>query len=146
MQNWSRRRHEELFFLRSIIRLSWEIKLSCEQNGALKNFFLTACRCWDARNSFRKKDQKINSGWTIAYGNPYLWSLKFDTPKYLDFIQKDMTLLKLCDHKMVMVLPTVTRLGGDQIHVSLVTWLNYFLQLRKTVSAFYRQPCQIFKQ
>ena len=46
--------------------MSFEIKSVC------KNFFISACFCWDSRLSLREMDQKFKHGGTIGYENSYL--------------------------------------------------------------------------
>ena len=56
----------------SFFRLYSSLKLPFEHNRVRKNFFLSACFCWDSRLSLREKDQKLKFGGTIGYGNSYL--------------------------------------------------------------------------
>ena len=49
--------------------------MSFEHNSVRKNFFLSACFCWDSRLSLRELDQKYKFGGRIGYGNSYLDSV-----------------------------------------------------------------------
>ena len=62
----------DVLFLMSISRLYPGLKWSFEINSVRKNFFLSACFCWDSRLSLREMDQKFKFGGTIGYGNSYL--------------------------------------------------------------------------
>ena len=56
----------------SIFRLYPGLKSSFAHNIVRKNFFLSACFCWDSRLSLGEMDQKFKFGGTIGYGNSYL--------------------------------------------------------------------------
>ena len=43
--------------------------MSFEHNSVCKNFFVSACCCWDSGVSLRELDQKIKFGGLIRYGN-----------------------------------------------------------------------------
>ena len=62
----------DVLFLMSIFRLYPGLKPSFEHNSVRKNFFLSACFCWDSRLSLREMDQNFKFGGTIGYGDPYL--------------------------------------------------------------------------
>ena len=114
-----------MFFLISFFRLYPGLKKSFENNSVRKNFFLSACFCWDSRLSLREMDQKYKFGGTIGYGDSYLESLFHDFKVFsLDYTQYYMMLLEQCGHKVVRDLVTVTWLDEYQIHVCLVTWLD----------------------
>ena len=55
----------------------------------------------------------------------FVWILYFVTRKYLDCMQYYTMLLEQFDRKVVKVQGTAIWLGEDQIHVCLVTWLDY---------------------
>ena len=48
------------------------LKLSFENKSVRKNLFLSACFCWDSRQSLREMDQIFKFGGTIVYGDSYL--------------------------------------------------------------------------
>ena len=48
------------------------LKMSFKHNRVRKNFFLSACFCWDSRLSLRGMDQKFEFGRTICYGASHL--------------------------------------------------------------------------
>ena len=60
-----------LFILRNF-RYYPGVKLSFEHNSNRKNFFLSACRCWDDRLSLGEIDQKVKFGGIIGYGDSFL--------------------------------------------------------------------------
>ena len=60
----------DVLFLMSISRLYPWITKSFEHNIARKNFFLSACFCWDSRLSLRQMHQKLKFGETVSYGDP----------------------------------------------------------------------------
>ena len=62
----------DVLLLLSIFRLYPGLKLSIEHNSVGKNFFLSACYCWDSRFSLREMDQKFEFGGAIGYGDSYL--------------------------------------------------------------------------
>ena len=62
----------DALFLMSIFRLYPGLKLSFEHNSVRKNFFLSACFCWNSRFSLREMDHKFKFGRTVGYGNSYL--------------------------------------------------------------------------
>ena len=57
----------DVLFLMSIFRLYPGTKMSIENNSIRKNFFLSACFCWDSRLSLREMDQKFKFVGTIGY-------------------------------------------------------------------------------
>ena len=65
----------DVFFLINIFRLYPRFKMSFEHNSVSKNFFLSACFCWDSRFSLRKLDQNFEVGRLIGYENSYLDSV-----------------------------------------------------------------------
>ena len=62
----------DVLFLMSIFRLYPGLKMLFENNSVSKNFFLSACFCWDSWFSLRAMDQKFEFGGTIGYGDSYL--------------------------------------------------------------------------
>ena len=62
----------DVLFLMIIFRLYLGIKRLFEHNSVGKNFFLSACFCWDSRFSLREMDQKLKFGGTIGYRDSYL--------------------------------------------------------------------------
>ena len=46
--------------------------MSFENNSVRKNFFLSACFCWDSGFSLREMDEKFKFVGLIGYGNSYL--------------------------------------------------------------------------
>ena len=65
----------DVLFLMSIFRLYPELKMSLEHNSVCKNFFLSACFCWDYRFSLREMDQIFEFGGLIGCGNSCLDSV-----------------------------------------------------------------------
>ena len=65
----------DVLFLVSNSRLYPGLKMSFEHNSVRKNFFLSACFCWDSRLSLREMDQNFKFGGLIGYGNSYLDSV-----------------------------------------------------------------------
>ena len=65
----------EVLFLISVPRLYPGLKKSFEHNSVRKNFFLSACFCWDFRLSLREMNQKFKFGGLIGYGNSCLDSV-----------------------------------------------------------------------
>ena len=56
------------------------------------------------------------------------WILFSDTPKDLDYIENYTTLLEQYRHILEKLLvATVPQRDEDQIHVGLVTWLDFYL-------------------
>ena len=62
----------DVLFLMSIFRLYPRLKMSFEHNSVQKNFFLSACFCWDSRLSSREMDRNFKFDGTIGYGTSYL--------------------------------------------------------------------------
>ena len=63
----------DFLFLMSTFRLYLRLNMSFEHSGVRKkNFFLSACFCWDSRLSLREIDKKFKFGGTIGYGDSYL--------------------------------------------------------------------------
>ena len=56
----------------SIFRLYPGLKTSFEHNSVRKNFFLSACFCWNFRLSLREMNQKFKFDGTIGFGGAYL--------------------------------------------------------------------------
>ena len=54
-----------------------------------------------------------------------VWTLFFVTRNYLDCMQHYTMLLEQFDHKVAKDQATAIGLGEDQIHVCLITWLDY---------------------
>ena len=62
--------------LMSIFRLYPGSKMSFGHKSVRKSLFLSACFCWDSRQSLREIDQKFNFGGKIGYGDSY-WDSVF---------------------------------------------------------------------
>ena len=56
----------------SIFRLFSGIKFSFEHSRFRRNFFLSACFCWDFRHSLREMDRKFIFAGAIGYGDTNL--------------------------------------------------------------------------
>ena len=65
----------DVFFLVSVFRSYPGLKMTFEHNSVRKNFFLSACFCWDSGHSLREMDRKYKFGGLIGYGNFYLDSV-----------------------------------------------------------------------
>ena len=68
--------------------------------------------------------------------------------KFSDYLQNYMMPLEQCGHKVVRSPATITWLDEDRFHVAVSrgTWLDYFLLLSKTLSAFCFRFCRLLKQ
>ena len=82
--------------------------MSFEHNSVRKNRFLSACICWDSRLPLREMDQKFKFGGTIGYGDSYLDSVYFASPKFSGYILNYTMLLEQFDYKQVKDLATAT--------------------------------------
>ena len=74
------------------------------------------------------------------------WTLYFATPKYSDYMQYYTMLLEEFDYKPVKDLATATGLVEVQTVVCLVTWLDYFLFWRKSLSTLRFQFIRLLNQ
>ena len=62
----------DVIFLMSIFWLYPGFKMFFEHNSVCKNFFLSACFCWDSWHFSREMDQKMKIGATIGCVDSYL--------------------------------------------------------------------------
>ena len=98
----------DVLFLISNFRLYPGLKMTFEHNSVRKNLFLSACFCWDSRLSLHEMDQKFKFGGLIGYGNFFIWTPYFVTPKYSDYTQYYMMLLGQFNHIVAKDLATAT--------------------------------------
>ena len=96
----------DVLFPISLFRLSPGLKMSFQHNSVRKNFFLSACFCWDSKISLCEIDLKFEFGGLIGYGNFCLDSVF--CPNYLDYMQHSMMLLEQFDHILAKDLATAT--------------------------------------
>ena len=62
----------DVLFLISVFRLYSGFKMSFKHHKVRKNFFLSACFCWDSGLSLSELDQKLKFGGYIGSGNSCL--------------------------------------------------------------------------
>ena len=63
----------DVVFLISVFRLYAGLKMSFEHNSVRKNFFLSACFCWDSSLSLHEIDQKFKFFWLFWLWTHWLW-------------------------------------------------------------------------
>ena len=114
----------DVFFIISFFRFHPGLKKSFEHYSIRNNLFLNASLYWDDGLSLGEMNQNFKSGATFGYGDAYL-NKYFVTPKFSPYTQNYMKLLKQCVEIVTKILTTVTWLDEDQVHVRLVTSLDY---------------------
>ena len=124
------------FLLMSIFRLYPGFRMLFEDNNVRKNLFLGACFCWDPRLSLFELDQKFNFGGTISYGNSCLEFFFRHFKKFrLHAILYDAAgAVRAHSGKGPGYCNMMGGVPNSCFHVRLVTWLDYSLPLRKTLS------------
>ena len=131
-------------FLMSNFRLYPGQKMSFEHNGVRKNLFPSVCFCWESRIFLSEMERKFRFGGTIGYGNSYL-ELSFVISNYLDYMQYYMMLLEQCGHIVVKSYLLLLDWTRTKFKFAWSRAWTTLLPLRKTLSNFHFQLCQLSK-